>query len=121
MLWHILIIVLLLSSGCIQGSVTVLDSSSYPATAHIDVLKEKPARPYKTIAMVKATGPQGSGEADLLAVLEGKAKSLGADAIIPLSKEDNSSGSLSDPCSGGVVGEGPEKVTVLKAYAIKYQ
>lgn len=121
MLWNILIILLLLSSGCIQGSVTLLDSSNYPASAHMEVLSEKPARPYKTIAMVKATGPQGSGEAELLAVLKGKAKSVGADAIMPLSKEENPSDGLNNPCSGGVVGEGAEKVTVLKAYAIKYQ
>ena len=121
MIWNILIILLLLSSGCVQGNVTLLDSSNYPASAYMEVLREKPARPYKTIAMVKATGPQGSGETELLAVLQGKAKSVGADAIMPLPKEENASGGLNNPCSGGVVGEGAEKVTVLKAYAIKYQ
>jgi hypothetical protein len=121
MIWNILIILLLLFSGCIQGNVTLLDSSNYPASAHVEILREKPARPYKTIAMVKATGPQGSGETELMAVLQGKAKSVGADAIMPLPKEENASGGLDNPCSGGVVGEGAEKVTVLKAYAIKYQ
>jgi hypothetical protein len=38
-----------------------------------------------------------------------------------LPKEENTGDSLTNPCSGGVVGEGAEKVTVLKAYAIKYQ
>ena len=121
MIWNILIILLLLFSGCVQGNVTLLDSSNYPASAYVEVLREKPARPYKTIALVKATGPQGSGETELLAVLQGKAKSVGADAIMPLPKEENASGGLNNSCSGGVVGEGTEKVTVLKAYAIKYQ
>ncbi|HLD46990.1 MAG TPA: hypothetical protein VJA64_04140 [Desulfobaccales bacterium] len=121
MIWNILIILLLLCSGCVQGNVTLLDSSNYPASAYVEVLKEKPARPYKTIALVKATGPQGSGEAELLGVLQGQARSVGADAILPLAKEENASGGLNNPCSGGVVGEGREKVTVLKAYAIKYQ
>ena len=121
MILNILTILLLLFSGCVQGNVTLLDSSTYPASAYVEILQEKPARPYKTIAMVKATGPQGSGETELLTVLQGQAKSVGADAILPLAKEENSSGGVNNPCSGGVVGGGSEKVTVLKAYAIKYQ
>src|SRR4030042_6305575 len=99
MIWNILIILFLWLSGGVQGNCTLLDSSNYPASAYVEVLKEKPARPYKTIALVKATGPQGSGETELLAVLQGKAKSVGADAIMPLAKEENSSGGGNNPCS----------------------
>ena len=117
----IILLLFLLLSGCVQGNVTLLDSPKYPASSYVEILKEKPDRPYKTLALVKATGPQGAGETELLGVLQSQAKSVGADAILPLAKEDNASGGLNNPCSGGVVGEGREKVTVLKAYAIKYQ
>ena len=122
MLWNTLFIILLFFPGCIQGNVTLLDpSKTYPSSTSIEILMEKPARPFRTIAIVKASGPPSSGDAELLAVLRGKAKAIGADAIIPLSKEKDEGASVSNPCGGGIVIGGAEKIIVLKAYAIKYE
>jgi hypothetical protein len=122
MSWKFLVIILLLFSGCIQGNVTLLDASkNYPPSANIEILKEKPARPFKTIAIVKATGLPGSGDPELLAVLRGQAKAVGADAIMPLPKEENDSVDVYNPCTGGIVCGGPQKTIVWKALAIKYE
>ena len=122
MSWRILIITLLLFSGCIEGKVTLVEPyKSYPPSANVEVLMQKPARPFRTIAIVRAIGTPSSGDAELLAVLQGKAKSVGADAILPLPKEENESNVTINPCAGGVVGGGSEKIPVLKALAIKYE
>jgi hypothetical protein len=118
MSWNILTIILLLFSGCIQGYTTLLEPSiSYPPSANLEILTEKPTRPYRPIAVVRAVGQPSSDEGELLAVLRKKAKSVGADAILVLSKEEDDSAEI---CAGGIVAGGAEKIPVLKALAIKY-
>jgi hypothetical protein len=119
MSWNILTIILLLFSGCIQGHITLLEPSiSYPPSANLEILTEKPTRPYKPIAVVRAVGLPSTDEGELLAVLREKAKSAGADAILVLSKEVDDS---AESCAGGIVAGCAEKIPVLKAIAIKYR
>jgi hypothetical protein len=119
---NILAIILLLLSGCIQGHVTLLEPTiSYPPSTHLKILTEKPTRPYRPIAIVRAVGQPSSDDSELLAVLREKAKSLGADAILVLSKEWDKSPALINPCAGGIVEGGAEDIPVLKALAIKYR
>lgn len=51
----------------------------YPPTQSVEVLLQKPARPYVEIALLES---EGTSEADLLNDAREKAKALGADAIV---------------------------------------
>ena len=116
---NILTIILLLFSGCVQGHVTLLEpSESYPPSVNLEILKEKPKRAYKPIAVVRAVGQPNSTDSELLAVLQEKAKSIGADAILVLSKEEDDG---VESCFRSTVSGDKEKIPVLKAVAIKYK
>jgi hypothetical protein len=120
--WQILLLALWLMSGCVQGTVTLVEPSrTYPATTSLEILREKPARPHRTIAVVRATGLPSATNAELCGVLQKEAKSIGADAILLLPREENVSIAGSNPCAGGAVNGAGEKVSVLKALAIKYE
>jgi len=58
---------------------------------------------------------------ELLAVLQKEAKSIGADAILLFPREENERAGGYNPCAGGAIGGGGEKISVLKALAIKYE
>jgi hypothetical protein len=116
--YSIMGIILLVVSGCVQGNVTLLKpSESYPPSAKIEILKEKPKKAYKSIAVVRAVGQPSSTDSALLAVLQEKAKSIGADAILVFSKEEDDG---VESCFGATVSGDKEKIPVLKAVAIKY-
>jgi len=120
--WQMLLVVLCLLSGCVQGSVTLVEPpKTYPATASLEILREKPARPYRTIAIVRASGMPSATNSELCGVLEKEARSIGADAILLLPREENVSVGGYNPCAGGVVNGGGERISVLKAIAIKYE
>jgi hypothetical protein len=52
---------------------------TFPPTTSVEVLLEKPQRPFVEIALLES---EGSSEADLLNAAREKAKALGADAIV---------------------------------------
>jgi hypothetical protein len=55
---------------------------AYPPTLTVEVLLQKPDRPYTEIALIESKGEVGASEADLLNDAREKAKALGADAIV---------------------------------------
>jgi len=116
----------LLLNACVSSQVAMLDSSkSYPPTSHVEILLEKPTKQYKQIAIIEARGAEGHTDTQLLNSLVDKAKSIGADAIIPISKETKTTpgGFLLLPGTSGytAVGTGPSTLPLLKAIAIKYE
>ncbi len=110
--WQILLLAVWLLSGCVQSSVTLVEPPrTYPATASLEILREKPARAYKNIAIVRAIGMPSATDTELCGVLQKEAKSVGADAILLLPREENVRA-----CS-----DSGERISVLKAIAIKYE
>ena len=77
----------LLLSACASVSTQVVPlnpAQVYPPTQFVEVLLEKPARPYVEIAMLES---RGGSEADLLNDARDKARALGADAIVRIETE----------------------------------
>ena len=58
-----------------------LTGVKYPRTFQVDVLREPPARPYKSFAVLEYPASQSEPEA-VTARLQDKAREIGADAII---------------------------------------
>jgi hypothetical protein len=54
----------------------------YPATIQVDVLREPPSRPYLSFAVLEFEPAPRSGAEEMLEGLKGKAREIGADAII---------------------------------------
>ena len=80
----------LLVSGCalVSTHVVQLDPSrTYSPTQNVEVLLEKPKRPYAEIALIESRGELGVGEAELLNSAREKAKAVGADAIVRIDVE----------------------------------
>ena len=67
--------------GCAANTRVVQLNPAYqfPPTQSVEILLQKPQRPYVEIALLES---EGSSEADLLNDAREKAKALGADAII---------------------------------------
>jgi hypothetical protein len=92
--------------GCIHTEEIMLGpAAAYPPSQNVAILSQRPAGPYKEIAVVEAQG--SVSEEDLLASARRKAGDLGADAIVVLPKEQK-------PGTGGLL------FPVVKALAIKY-
>ena len=67
-------------AGCAVTRVVRLDpTQTFPPTQSVEVLLQKPQRPYVEIALLES---EGASEADLLNDAREKAKGLGADAIV---------------------------------------
>jgi len=71
----------LVLSGCATPEAEILSKTeSYPPTLHVDILLDRPTRPFKTIAIL---GDIYGGEADAVnARLAQKAQEIGADAVV---------------------------------------
>ncbi len=82
-----LVVLAILLAGCSSGPVALeVDQlagwGSYPPQPYIQVLSEPPDQPYVPIARLTATGAAGLDQAQLLTVLQDRARALGANAII---------------------------------------
>ena len=80
----------LLVAGCATVSTRVvpLDPAlKFAPSQRVEILLEKPRRPYTRIALLESRGVAGGGEAELLEDAREKAQALGADAIIRLEVE----------------------------------
>lgn len=76
-----------LNSGCATVSTQVvrLDPSlRFAPSERVEILLEKPRRPYTEIALLESRGIAGGGEAELLEAAREKARELGADAVVRL-------------------------------------
>ena len=77
--------VTLLLAACVTVSTHVVQldpARTYPPTQNVEVLLEKPQRPFVEIALLESRGAVGTTEAELLNDARDKAKSVGADAIV---------------------------------------
>ncbi|MBU2768893.1 hypothetical protein HAP94_22695 [Acidithiobacillus ferrivorans] len=72
-------------TGCAASSqVTVhpISTHHYAPTSVVQALTSDPARPYVVIANLHASAPAGTPSAQVIASIEKRAASLGADAVI---------------------------------------
>jgi hypothetical protein len=80
----------LLLAGCatVVTRVAMLDPAvSLAPTSRVEILLEKPQRPYREIAFLESRGIAGGSEVELLEDAREKARALGADAIVRLELE----------------------------------
>ena len=80
----------LVVAGCAAVSTRVvpLDPAlKFAPSQHVEILLDKPRRPYTQIALLESRGMVGGGESELLEDAREKARALGADAIIRLEVE----------------------------------
>ena len=85
MLRYVICAVTVALSACAAVSTQVVQldpAKTYLPTQNVEVLLEKPTRPYTNIALIESHGEVGASEADLLNDAREKAKALGADAIV---------------------------------------
>ena len=82
--WIALCAALVLSACAgVSTHVVQLDPSrTYAPTQNVEVLLEKPKRPYVDIALLESRGEVGVTEAELLNHAREKARTIGADAIV---------------------------------------
>jgi hypothetical protein len=79
-----------LLSGCaaVSTQVVPLDPSlTLAPTERVEILLEKPRRPYTELALLESRGIAGGSESELLEDARDKARTLGADAIVRLELE----------------------------------
>jgi hypothetical protein len=94
---------LLLSAltACVTPYAEVVSSTaSYPPTARVDLLLDKPERPFKTFALLQDTF--GGTPEQINERLEAKGREIGADAVWIIKVNDKSVTDwiLIDPCFG---------------------
>ena len=83
-------LVALVIVGCatVTTRVVPLDPAlKFAPTQRVEILLEKPPRPYTGIALLESRGMVGGDESELLEDAREKARALGADAIIRLEVE----------------------------------
>jgi hypothetical protein len=54
----------------------------YPPTAHVEVLRQPPTRPYRSFAVLESDSAAPSASEKVIAGLQEKAREIGADAIL---------------------------------------
>ena len=76
--------------GCASVTTQVVHlnpAQTYPPSQNVEILLEKPHRPYTPIGLLESRGDIGASEADLLNDIRVKAQQLGADAVVKLESE----------------------------------
>jgi hypothetical protein len=114
---------LLILIRCASTSVVLTDDTVvYPPTEKVEILTEKPNKPFKIIAKLETKGYKGTSQTTILKSMREKAKSIGADAIVPGedASEFNLPGVIYNPWLGGYQTIGGGKIPILRGYAIKY-
>jgi len=106
------IILAFLLAGCSSGPVALeVDQlagwGSYPPQPYIQLLNAPPAGPYVPIARLTATGAAGLDRAQVLTVLQDRARALGANAIVVTDETETSAPSLTYNPSGGLYSASP--------------
>lgn len=77
------------AAGCASVSTRVVEldpALRLPPSQRVEILLEKPQRPYRQVALLESRGIT-DGEAELLEHARSKAQAMGADAIIRLEVE----------------------------------
>jgi hypothetical protein len=118
---------LLALAGCATPQTEVVSvTESFAATTHVELLLDKPVRPFKTFALLRDT--YGGTPEQINARLEQKGMEIGADAIWIEKVNDKSVTDwiITDPCLGRRRYCGPTYTPVrytyrsVQARAIKY-
>lgn len=74
-------------AGCATPQVEILSKTdSFPPTANVEILLDRPARPHKTFAILEDT--HGGTPEEINGRLARKAREIGADAIVIVSIND---------------------------------
>ncbi len=111
-------------AGCSTGPLVVVhraSSSYYAPTAVVETLDTVPHRPYQVIARLKAEAPAGTPSVQVIAMLEKRAESLGADAIILQNQSTSAPSQIQYNPSGGNYQNSPAQVIpIYKAEAIRW-
>lgn len=118
-----LFLILLIIFNCASTGVVLLDDTiKYPPSENVEILIEKPKRPHKVIAKLETKGIKGTSHTTILESMRKKAKSIGADAIIPAedASEYQLPGIMYNPWLGGYQTLPGGKVPILRGYAIIY-
>lgn len=110
-----------LLSACTVSNVASLNGKTYPPTTFVEVLTEKPSRPYEQFALVETQGSLSQPMSDMIDGLRKKAMEVGADAVI-LAQDASytmgatyiNTGTVYTPIPGG-------RYPVLRGIAIKYK
>ncbi len=114
-------------AGCVTPTAEVVSyTETFLPTSHVDLLLDKPARPFKTFALLQDNNGGAPGEIN--ARLEQRAREIGADAVWIISVNDKSVTDwiLLDPCfdprhfCGPIYQPVRYTYRVVRARAIKY-
>jgi hypothetical protein len=112
-------------AGCAtatQVSVTPMTSTHYAPLATVAAYTHAPTRAFLVIARLKAQGPAGTPSAQILASLEKRAASLGADAVIIRDESRNLPAQIQFNPSGGRYTSTPtQTVPIYSAEAIRWK
>jgi hypothetical protein len=76
--------------GCATVTTHVVSlnpAQTFPPTQNVEILLEKPHRPYTSIGLLESRGEIGTSEAELLQDIRTKAQQLGAHAVVKLESE----------------------------------
>lgn len=79
------LLITLLTAGCATVSTEIVPLSpglKFAPTQNVDILFERPQRPYREIALLESRGMVGDSEVQLWQDARAKAQALGADALL---------------------------------------
>ncbi len=77
-------------AGCATVTTQVVNlnpAQTFPPSRNVEILLQKPQRPYTEVALLESRGEIGIPEADLLRDIRAKAEQIGADAVVRLNTE----------------------------------
>jgi len=120
----LLILFSIFISGCATTSVLILDESKhYSPSQYVAILNEQPTEPHIVIAQLETRGAIGTSLPQILESMREEAKSIGADAIIPIedASEYQQQGVMYNPWLGGYQTLPGGKIPVIRGHAIKYK
>lgn len=115
----------LVLAACAAPQPDVVRSPSAPVyapTANVEVLEQRPTRPYLEIGTIDEPGEPGALRAQVLAQIREKARQLGADAVIvtDVSRRAPATQRM-NPTTGFYETVGGQVIPAFKAVAIKFR
>jgi hypothetical protein len=118
------VLIVLLMAGCAATTDATLmkKGKTYPPTTEVEILFEKPTRPYEIIAILDSKGLAGVSEVVVLNNMRDKAMQIGADALLPTGRSQiqHQQGIMYNPWLGGYQSVGGGTSSTLRGFAIKW-
>lgn len=84
----LIVLVLFLCQGCVHAIMTEESGVQYPPSSKVDILLAPPSRPYKQIAILES---KAGTSTTAMARIRERAKEIGADAVMPIDSQTNTS------------------------------